>query len=117
MRPTLDPKKKKRVGSISMKPLNWQILSALAADRKVSRSAMVESLVAKAGLDLGIQGGSEPHISAPESLKVHGKYVDDWGIDRHGWHETETLACNPYTLKGRCQNPVCQAAYKKEGVV
>lgn len=117
MRPTLDPKKKKRVGSISMKPLNWQILGVLAADRKISRSAMVESLVALAGARLGIQGEVQPHISEPEILRVNGKYVDDWGISQEGWHNTETIACNPYTLKGRCQNAVCQAAYKKEGVI
>jgi hypothetical protein len=118
MRPPLDAKKKKRVGSISMTPLNWQILTALALDQKISRSKMVEILVSEAGLKLGIQGGVEPHIGSPEILKRFGEHVDDWGITRvDGWYETASVACNPYTLKGRCQNPVCQAAYKKEGVV
>lgn len=101
-RPRKGNNEKKRVVSISISPLQLNILEALCERNNVTRSEMIRALIDGAGyLELGVVGGVHPHI----------------GGQRYLLKESGLYACNPYHLKGMCQNSACEAAYKKEGLI
>ena len=102
-RPRKANDEKNRTISISVTPLQLQILEQISKMNDLSRSEVLRGLIEGAGfLECGIVGGVEPH------LQQHQKYKLE---------KTKLMVCNPYTGKGFCQSSACQAAYKKEGVI
>lgn len=102
-RPRKGNDEKKRVVSISISPLQLQILEALCERNNVTRSEMMRALIDGAGyLELGVVGGVQPHIMPVQTYVL-----------KH----TGLLACNPHSKKGYCQHSQCQAAYEKEGLI
>ena len=115
-RPRKPNLEKKRTISISITPLEMQILDTLCVQNNVSRSALITSMIEAAGfLELGVTGATKEHIGTPRPLRVAiGMKADNtpkWRVC------LTTLACSPYGESGECQNDACQAAYRKEGVV
>jgi hypothetical protein len=109
-RPRKPNLEKKRTISISITPLEMQILDTVCVQNDVSRSALITSMIEAAGfLELGVTGATKEHIGTPRPLRT--KQMGTWRVF------PKTLACNPYGLEGECQNDACQAAYRKEGVV
>lgn len=101
-RPRLSHDEKKRTVSISITPLQIQILDQLCIMNDLSRSEVLRGLIEGAGfLELGVVGKVEPHL----------------GNQKYKFPKTGLVACNPFSLKGVCQNSACQAVYKKEGAL
>ena len=99
-RPRKDHSEKLRVVSVSITPLQVQILEHLCQRNDVSRSEMVRALIEGAGyLELGVVGGVHPHISMKQNYTLQ---------------KSGLQACNPHSKRGMCLNSACQAAYKKE---
>jgi len=101
-RPRLPQSKRKVVCSLSLTPFHWQLLDSLADRHKTSRSLMVAMLIDNGGLELGVTGQVEGHHYSKQSYKLQ---------------KTGALVCNPHSVRGKCQNDACQAAYKKEGLI
>ena len=115
-RPRKPNLEKKRTISISITPLEMQILDTLCLQNDVSRSALLSKMIEAAGfLELGVTGATKEHIGTPRPLRVRkvmpNGQMGQWVV------KSKIKACNPYGLEGKCQNDACQAAYKKEGVV
>jgi len=90
---------KKRTVSISITPFQLQILDQLCKMNDLSRSEVLRGLIEGAGfLELGVLGKVEPHL----------------GSQKFKMPKSGLMACNPYSLKGECQNDACQAVYSKE---
>lgn len=90
---------KKRTVSISITPFQLQILDQLCKMNDLSRSEVLRGLIEGAGfLELGVVGKVEPHL----------------GSQKFKMPKSGLMACNPYSLKGECQNSACQAVYAKE---
>ena len=115
-RPRKPNLEKKRTISISITPLEMQILDTLCLQNDVSRSALISKMIEAAGfLELGVTGATKEHIGTPRPLRVAiGSRPDGTTNWRVG---VKSLACSPYGLEGKCQNDACQAAYEKEGVL
>ena len=98
-RPIVPDEKKHRTVSISISPLQLQILNELCKMNDLSRSEVLRGLIEGAGfLEAGIIGGVEDHL----------------GNQKYKMPKSGLMACNPYSLKGECQNDACQAVYSKE---
>ena len=94
---------KKRVVSISITPLQIQILEELCVRNNVSRSEMIRALIEGAGfLELGVVGDVHPHIMLSQGYTLK---------------ETGSKVCNPYSKRGYCLNDECQGKYIKEGLI
>lgn len=101
-RPRKDNADKLRTVSISVTPLQLQILEQICTMNDLSRSEVLRGLIEGAGyLECGIVGGVEPHL----------------GNQGYKLKKSGLVTCNPHLLKGRCKNSACEAAYKKEGLV
>jgi len=114
-RPILPDVKKKRSVSISLTPYHLQILAKLCVKHEKSRSHMIGALVEAAGyLELGA-AHQEEHTGTPSPLRTRKAYANGqfgkWKVN------PKILVCNPHSIKGVCQNSVCQAIYKKEGLI
>lgn len=102
-RPQKDHNDKMRTVTISITPLQFQILNKLSEKNKVSRSEMVRAMIEGAGyLELGVVGGVHEHIMPVQSYRLP---------------KTGGFVCNPHSIKGMCQNSACEALYKKEGLL
>lgn len=98
----MNNEQKKRTISISITPLQLQILEQICKMNDLTRSEVLRGLIEGAGyLECGIIGGVEPHN----------------GNQNYKLKKSGLMACNPYSLKGRCKNSACEAAYRKEGIV
>ena len=110
-RPILADDKKKRSTSISLTPLQLQLLDKLVDDRQFgvirwTRSKMIGALIEEHSRDiLGVVGGVEKHTG-------NGHYTIR---NLRTGEERPIKACNPHSIKGMCENSACQAVYKKEG--
>jgi hypothetical protein len=94
---------KKRVISISITPLQLNILEHLCQRNDVTRSEMVRAMIEGAGyLELGVVGGVQPHIMPVQTYILP---------------QTGFAVCNPYSPKGFCENDECQGKYQKEGLI
>jgi len=99
-RPRKPHDQKLRVVSVSITPLQVQILEQLCTRNDVSRSEMIRALIEGAGyLELGVVGGVHPHIQMKQNYTLQ---------------KSGLQACNPHSKRGECLNSACQAAYKKE---
>jgi len=102
-RPRKDNADKLRTVSISVTPLQLQILEQICTMNDMSRSEVLRGLIEGAGyLECGIVGGVEPHLLQYQKYKLK---------------KTGLMVCNPYTGKGFCKSSACEAAYKKEGLI
>lgn len=102
-RPRKKHEDKMRVITISISPLQFQIIEKLCDKNEVTRSEMIRALIEGAGyLELGVVGGVHPHAMMNQNYVLP---------------KTKIKACNPYSKRGFCLNSACQAAYKKEGLV
>jgi len=100
-RPALPDEKKKRSVSISITPLNLQILRKICEEDGSSRSEAIGKLIENSGyLELGITGGIAEHILPWQKYKLK---------------KTGIMVCNPYN-KGPCSHPSCERGYTLEGL-
>ena len=94
---------KMRVITISISPLQFQIIDKLCETNDVSRSELMRGLIESAGtLELGIVGGVNDHIMPVQMFRLP---------------KTGGRVCNPHSPKGFCKNSRCEALYKKEGLL
>ena len=91
---------KNKTISISVTPLQLQILDIMSVEENCSRSELIRAFIDKnAKDDFGITGGVNKHASPNQGFVLR---------------KSGLKACNPYIMSGMCQNSVCQAKYAKE---
>lgn len=103
VRPRVALDKQKKSVSMSLSREALTILDNLADRMKRTRSSVIEEMiVAKGFKDLGLKA-TEKHVAPTQ--KWNGEKTRDFG------------ACNPGHRDGMCKHHVCQAVYKKEGLL
>lgn len=101
-RPAKPDDKRKKVISISLDLADIAIIDALGAFYEHTRSQTVRKLIRDAKLiNSALVSEDDEHMGPSQGYTLP---------------KTKLQTCNPYLHRGRCQHPVCQAAYAKEGL-
>ena len=103
MRKKINPADRMHPVSISLHPSDLIVLDKLADAQNMSRSKFITSIIKMKGIkELGVKA-SEKHVAPTQN----------W----NGKKTIEMRACNPHHKDGMCKHHVCQAVYKKEGLL
>lgn len=101
-RPAKPDEKRKKVISISLDLADIAIIDALGGFHEHTRSQTVRKLIRDAKLiNSAIVTEEDQHL----------------GNEGYKLPKSGLMACNPYMMKGRCNHPVCQDAYRQEGLI
>lgn len=101
-RPAKPDEKRKKVISISLDLADIAIIDALGAFYEHTRSQTVRKLIRDAKLiNSALVSEDDEHLGKTQTYILP---------------KTKKSVCNPYLDRGRCNHPVCEAAYRQEGL-